>query len=81
MSPLLMIGPTEVWVILGVVLLVFGSRKLPELARAMGNSISQFKRGLADEPAELEPGKRELDPGRRELDKGKPGKDQDEDRA
>lgn len=43
-------GPTELYVILLVVLLVFGARKLPELARAMGSSINQFKKGLKEEP-------------------------------
>ena len=43
-------GPTELYVILLVVLLIFGARKLPELARAMGSSINQFKKGLKEEP-------------------------------
>jgi len=38
------------WILL-IVLLLFGGKKLPELARAMGTSITQFKKGLA-EPAE-----------------------------
>jgi sec-independent protein translocase protein TatA len=41
-------GGTELWIILAVVLLLFGSRKLPELARSMGSSITQFKKGLKD---------------------------------
>ena len=44
-------------VILGIVLLLFGSRKLPELARSLGKASKEFKKGAqgggddADEPA------------------------------
>ena len=38
------------WVWIGlVVVLLFGARKLPELARSMGASINQFKKGLREE--------------------------------
>ena len=42
-------GGTELLWILLAILLLFGGRKLPELARAMGTSITQFKRGLKDD--------------------------------
>lgn len=37
------IGPTEVLIILGVVLLLFGGKKLPELARGSGKALRIFK--------------------------------------
>jgi sec-independent protein translocase protein TatA len=42
------LGPVELLVILGIVLLLFGAKKLPELARSMGKSTREFKRGLKD---------------------------------
>ena len=42
------IGWTEILVILALVLLLFGSKKLPELARALGASIKEFKKGTQD---------------------------------
>ncbi len=42
-------GGPEMLVILGIVLLVFGGKKLPGLARAMGSSINQFKKGLKED--------------------------------
>jgi len=47
-------GPAELWVILLIVVVLFGAKKLPGLARAMGSSISQFKRGLSDEAEQAE---------------------------
>ncbi len=45
----------ELWPILIVVVLLFGAKKIPELARSMGSGITQFKKGLKDgnEPEEL----------------------------
>ena len=42
------LGPMEWVIILVIVLLLFGSRKLPELAHSMGSSIQAFKKGMKD---------------------------------
>ncbi len=57
-------GGTEWLIILFIVLLIFGARKLPELARSFGSSISQFKRGLKDDPELLDRAKPEEPPER-----------------
>ena len=38
----------EILVVLFVVLLLFGSTRLPKLAKGMGKSIHEFKRGLRE---------------------------------
>ena len=43
-------GIAEMWPILVLVLVFSGAKKLPGLARAMGSSVTQFKKGLQDEP-------------------------------
>jgi TatA/E family protein of Tat protein translocase len=40
------LGTMEMVIILAVVLLLFGARKLPALAESMGASISSFKKGM-----------------------------------
>ena len=53
-----MIGTTELILIAGVVLLLFGGKKLPELMRGMGQGIKSFKEGL-NSPVEKEEGEEE----------------------
>ncbi len=38
----------ELLVVLFVILLLFGSSRLPQLARGMGKSISEFKKGVSE---------------------------------
>jgi sec-independent protein translocase protein TatA len=56
-------GGPELIIILIVILLLFGSTRLPALARGMGKSISEFKKGISEGGAEDE---REVAEKRRE---------------
>jgi len=47
------IGMTELMVILIVVLLLFGPKKLPELARGLSRGIQEFKKAADDVKKEL----------------------------
>jgi len=41
-------GP-DLLIILGIVVLLFGSSQLPKLARSLGQASKEFKKGLSDE--------------------------------
>ena len=45
------LGAWEIILVLGVFLLLFGSTKLPKLARSLGSSMTEFKKGLRGEAA------------------------------
>ncbi|MEM3186083.1 MAG: twin-arginine translocase TatA/TatE family subunit [Conexivisphaerales archaeon] len=51
-----MIGSVTDWVILIVVILVLfgGARKIPELARAMGRAMGEFRKGQAEVEREIQ---------------------------
>ncbi|MFH0887669.1 MAG: twin-arginine translocase TatA/TatE family subunit [Planctomycetota bacterium] len=40
------IGAQELVIIFGILLLLFGATKLPQLARSMGKSVKEFKKGM-----------------------------------
>jgi sec-independent protein translocase protein TatA len=62
------IGATELLLILGIVLVLFGARRLPELGSGVGKAIRNFKEGLS--------GKDELDvtPKKDEVGQGESAK-------
>lgn len=54
---LALIGPlgwSELLIIFFIILIIFGPRKLPEVAEAMGKSIQKFKRASRDAREEIE---------------------------
>lgn len=45
------IGVTELVIILVILLLLFGAKKLPELARSVGSSAKELKNAMKDDQA------------------------------
>jgi sec-independent protein translocase protein TatA len=41
-------GPTELLIVLAIVLVLFGASKLPALARSLGQAQGEFKKGLSE---------------------------------
>lgn len=52
------LGMPELIVILVILLLIFGAAKLPEIGKAIGKTISEFKKGMREMTEEKE-GKKE----------------------
>lgn len=50
---LLFIGTTELLLIAGVALLIFGGKKVPELMKGLGKGVKSFKQGM-NEPLDEE---------------------------
>lgn len=46
-------SPVEIAIVFGVGLLLFGPKKLPELGKALGQGIGNFKKSLTDAQSEI----------------------------
>jgi len=47
------LGAGEIILILLVVLILFGAKKIPELAKGLGKGMSEFKKGLKEVETEI----------------------------
>ncbi len=47
------VGPWQVLVIVLLVVFLFGGKKIPEISRALGRSLSEFKKGREEGEREL----------------------------
>ena len=54
------IGPLEITIVLIIVLVIFGPKRLPDLGRSLGRGMREFKDSVTgkDDPGELESGER-----------------------
>ena len=41
-------GPWQILLVLAIILILFGGKKLPELANSLGKSLGEFKKGKAE---------------------------------
>ena len=64
------LGPGEIIIVLLIVLLLFGGKKIPELMRGLGKGVKSFKQGMNEVEDEL---KKPLE----DLDNDKPGSSPD----
>lgn len=58
---LLFIGTTELMLIAGIALLLFGGKKLPEMMRGLGQGVQEFKKGAKEVTEPLEEAKKDID--------------------
>ena len=42
------IGPWQIALIVGIVLLLFGGKKIPQLMRGLGSGVKEFKDGIKE---------------------------------
>jgi len=47
------LGPTELFLGLVVILLLFGAKRIPEIAGSFGKSIKEFKKGMNEVQREI----------------------------
>ena len=64
------LGGTELIILLVIILLLFGAKRIPELARGLGSGMREFKRGSR---AEVEAEEKEHEEKNEELTAGKDG--------
>lgn len=61
MASLLFIGTTELMLIAGIALLLFGGKKLPELMKGLGQGVKSFKDGVNEVSEPVREAKQEIE--------------------
>lgn len=55
LTPFLAFGPMQIVLVVLVVLLLFGGKKIPELMRGLGSGIKEFKDASKDDAKDVDP--------------------------
>jgi len=53
------LGPMELFIILVIVLVIFGARRVPEIGASIGKGIREFKRNISDVDRQIKEPERE----------------------
>jgi sec-independent protein translocase protein TatA len=53
MNTVLFISGPEIFIVLAAVLLLFGSKRIPEIAKGLGKGLNEFKRAADDIKREI----------------------------
>lgn len=63
MNPLLFmnLGGMEILLIVLLILLLFGGKKIPELMKGLGKGVKSFKQGVAEAEAEIKKAQDDID--------------------
>jgi sec-independent protein translocase protein TatA len=70
------LGPMELFIILVIVLVIFGARRVPEIGASIGKGIREFKRNLSDVDRQITEPEREARSDR--LNAGEPARREDD---
>ncbi|MCI0769662.1 MAG: twin-arginine translocase TatA/TatE family subunit [Chloroflexi bacterium] len=65
-------GLPEIVIILGILALLFGASRLPQMGNSLGRGIREFKNGIMGKSDDEEPKVSESSKSRSETDSGKP---------
>ena len=70
------LGPMELFIILMIVLVIFGARRVPEIGASIGKGIREFKRNLSDVDRQIKEPERDARSDR--LNAGEPARREDD---
>ncbi|MBX3118836.1 MAG: twin-arginine translocase TatA/TatE family subunit [Fimbriimonadaceae bacterium] len=69
------LGGPEIWIIVGLVVLLFGGKKIPELFRGVGKGVGELQKGLEEGKRSM---KETIEEGKRSAEKADSKKDDSE---
>lgn len=56
------VGPTELLLIVLIIIIIFGARKLPELGKSLGEGIKNFRKSIGGKDKETKPEEKDNQP-------------------